>query len=159
LNKSFPIILGPKGSENASTVVQVIFTAKSVGSFNDTLIVNNLTYPKAIVEARVPYIFVNDLHADSITTNSKYFGKIVVRNLSSNSAIVKSCSISQFAELFSFENIFPLEVPRNSSAEIPFEFLAKNGGAYSVKITFDIESLSLKSLIDNSSIFSIDVFP
>jgi hypothetical protein len=156
--KTIPIILGPKGSENSSFKVQVQFNGKNPGKFTDTLIFNTLIYPTATFEAKVPFIYCADLNLECVAGQTKSF-KLKINNLSSSEAILNKISISQFSELFSINQTLPIYIPRNSFKEISCSFISDVPGTFQSNLTFDIESNSIKSLTDNSSVINVIVKP
>lgn len=155
IDKLIPIILSPAGMDGSEADIKIQFTAKNPGYFNDTLFVNNLNYPKAIFEAKVPYIYVNDFPSIKISSGETLTFSLTFTNLSSNDALIKSASISQNSSNFSLENIFPINLARNSEVLIPFKFTSATPGLYQTEFTFEIESVTQKSLIDKVSKITI----
>jgi hypothetical protein len=151
LNKTIPVILESKGTSGSSFEIKIQFTGKSSGTFNDSLLVNNLSYPKAIFEAKVPNIYANDIFLGEFLINEIKTGKIIFKNNSSNPVKINKIKLSQNTEFFNFIDTFPIEVSRNTSKEIIFNFESNTKGNFSSNLIYEIETLSLKNLIDSIS--------
>ncbi|OGU59179.1 MAG: hypothetical protein A2X64_07270 [Ignavibacteria bacterium GWF2_33_9] len=155
LNKSIPVILGPKDSETDKFNVEIQFNASNPGIYYDTLFVNNLVYPFAIFNAKVPFIYSNNVKIENAVPEEEITGKIIFKNMSSNTATVKSAEFSQFNNLFKINELFPFEIPRNGNKVVSFTFLSPIPGNFVTNVTFSIESVTINSLIDNVCAISV----
>lgn len=155
INKKVPVILEPKGLEGSKFDVQIQFLGKTSGVYNDTILFNNIPFPTALLEAKVPYIYAIDRLINNALAGAEIKSAVIFKNLSENSVSIKSINFSQNSELFSFTDIFPIEVPRNSSKELHFTFLSNSPGTFSTNITFELITNSQRKLTD--SVASINV--
>jgi len=156
LNKEIPIILEPKGNENSKKTIEIKFTGKSAGIFFDSLIFANIFYPIGFLEAKVPYVFINDFYQNNVKIGKKQQIELTITNFSENPAIINKVSFSENSIGLEIKSSLPIEVPRNSKKNILIEFQANKAGSYTSKVQLEIITNSSRKLVDSVSIIKID---
>lgn len=156
LHKEIPIILEPKGNENSKKKIEIKFIGKSTGFFIDTLLFTNVFYPIGFLEAKVPYIFVNDYYKSGVQSGKTQQLELTLTNLSENSAIFNKITFSDNSLNFAVQNQLPIELPRNSKKILSIEYKAKQAGKYSSQVNFEIITNSSRKLVDSVSTIKID---
>lgn len=150
-NKSIPFILESKGDSNSSKILTIEFKGKSPGVYNDTLLFSSIPYPSGLIEAKVPYIFADDLVFENVKSGKEYTKSLKIYNLSENSAIINSISFNENSDLFKINTNLPFELPRNSTMEISITFSPKTIGKTQTTLQYAITTLSKRRLIDSTS--------
>jgi hypothetical protein len=150
-NKSVPFILESKGEPNSSQIITVEFKGKSPSVYNDTLYFSSIFYPSGLIEAKVPYIYADELTFDNVKLGSNSTNTLKIYNLSEYPAIINSMILNDNADLFTINTSFPIELPRNSSKEISITFTPKAVGKTQTSVQFSITTLSKRRLIDSLS--------
>jgi len=155
INKEIPVILEPKGNENSKKTIEIKFNGKSAGVFVDSLIFANIFYPVGFLEAKVPYIFINDFYKNNVIIGKTQQIELTITNYSEYSAIINKAIFLDNSLDFSVKSSLPIEVPRNSKRNLVLEFQPKQAGNYTTKLQLEISTNSSKKLIDSVSIIKI----
>lgn len=156
LNKEIPIILEPKGLDNSKKKVEIKFIGKSSGVYFDSLILANIFYPIGFLEAKVPYIYMNDYYSNNIPIGKKQQIELTLTNVSENVAIINKVKFSDNLLGFNIKNTLPIELPRNSKKNLILEFTAKQAGQYSTQVQLEIITNSSRKLVDSLSTIKIE---
>ncbi len=156
INKEIPIILEPKGIENSKKKIEIKFTGKSAGVFIDSFILANIFYPIGFLEAKVPYIYINDYYQSNVKVGKKQQFELTLTNFSENSAIINKINISDNSLNFVIKSSLPIELPRNSKKNLIVEFTPKNSGNYVSTFQLEIITSSNRKLVDSVSTIKID---
>lgn len=156
LNKEIPIILEPKGQENSKRKVEIKFKAKSAGVYIDSLILANIFYPIGFLEAKVPYIYIQDYYQNNVPVGTKQVIELSLTNVSENGAIINKVNLTDNSLDFVIKNTLPIELPRNTQKKLLLEYFPKQAGNYSTKLQLEIITNSSRKLVDSISTIKID---
>ena len=156
LNKEIPIILEAKGLDNSKKKIEIKFIGKSSGVYIDSLILANVFYPIGFLEAKVPYIYLNDYYQNNVPVGKKQQIELTLTNVSENAAIINKVNFSDNLIEFSVKNSLPIELPRNSKKNLVLEFTAKQSGKYSTQVKLEIITNSSRKLVDSLSTIKIE---
>lgn len=156
INKELPIILEAKGLDNSKKKIDIKFTGKSAGVFIDSLILANVFYPIGFLEAKVPYIYINDYYQNNLKVGQKHLFEISITNFSENAAIINKVNFSDTSIDIVIKNSLPIELPRNSKKNLIIECLPKISGNYTTQVQLEIVTNSSRKLVDSVSTIKID---
>lgn len=156
INKEIPVILEAKGLENSKKKVEIKFIGKSSGVYIDSLILANIFYPIGFLEAKVPYIYINDYYQNNVPVGKKQLIELTLTNVSENVAIINKVSFAENLLDFNIKNSLPIELPRNSKKKLALEFTPKQSGKYSTKVQLEILTSSSRKLVDSLSTIKIE---
>lgn len=155
INKEIPLILEPKGTENSKKTIEIKFIGKSAGVYIDSLIFANIFYPIGFLEAKVPYIFINDYYQNNVSVGKVQPIELSITNFSEYSAIINKAVFLDDSSNFSIKSSLPIEVPRNSKRNLAVLFQSNQSGNYSTRLKLEILTNSSRKLVDSISTIKI----
>lgn len=111
-----PFTLAPEDSTGFSQRVVINFKAQFLGEFNDSLIINDFSYPVVKIQAFVPTVEVTDLDFGLVKVGSSISKPITIINHGYDTITVTKEYIETDPEgVFSFLSTLPIKVAPKSS--------------------------------------------
>lgn len=151
-NKSIPINFKPKGDDNSSTNIEIVYKADKPGIYYDTLLFANLIYPITYMEAVVPNVYMDDVVFNSKRGERK---DVIIHNLSDSKITITDVYFSNDSKNLTILDSLPVSIARNSIYPLKIQYSPGINDDEDNPLILKISGLSDKRLIDSICIIKI----